>query len=117
MTLVVFGIRNCDSVKRARAWLQSRGIAHDFHDYKVAGIDVATLRRWVDEVGWERLVNRSGTTFRKLPEAQRTDLDAAKALPLMLAHPSLIRRPVVEGAGALLVGFDADAWAARLPRG
>lgn len=114
MTLVLHGIRNCDTVKRARAWLQSRGIAHDFHDYKVAGIDAATLQRWIDEVGWERLVNRSGTTFRKLAEAQRANLDEARALQLMLSQPSLIRRPVLEGAEALLVGFDEDRWAARL---
>ena len=116
MTLVVYGIRNCDTMKRARAWLQSRGIAHDFHDYKVAGIDAATLHRWVDEAGWERLVNRSGTTFRKLPESQRADLDEARALQLMQAQPSLIRRPVLEGAGALLIGFDEASWAARFAR-
>jgi arsenate reductase len=116
LTITVYGIRNCDTVKRARAWLVAHGIEHAFHDYKASGIDLATLQRWVGEVGWERLVNRSGTTFRKLPEAERAALDAAAALALMLAQPSVIRRPVLEGAGGLIVGFDAATYAARLAR-
>jgi arsenate reductase len=117
LTITVYGIRNCDTIKRARAWLAANGVAHEFHDYKLAGIDRATLLRWTSEVGWERLVNRSGTTFRKLPQPAREALDEAGALALMLAQPAVIRRPVLEGAGALLVGFDAATYAARLGRG
>lgn len=114
MTLVLYGIPNCDSVKRARAWLASRGIEHAFHDYRKAGADPAKLRAWSEAAGWEALLNRRGTTFRKLPEAERAGLDEAKALALMASHPSLIRRPVIEHEGGLLVGFDADAWVAAL---
>jgi arsenate reductase len=110
----LYGIPNCDTVKKARAWLDSAGIAYDFHDYKKAGIDEARLRRWVAEAGWEKLLNRSGTTFRKLPDADKTDLDEDKAIALMLSQPSMIRRPVVEADGALLVGFQPDAWRAAL---
>ena len=116
MTIIVYGIRNCDTLKRAREWLAARRVEHVFHDYKVAGIDAATLGRWVDEVGWERLLNISGTTFRKLPDAERAALDRPRATALTLAHPSLVRRPVIEGAGPLLVGFDPDAYAKRFPQ-
>lgn len=113
MTLVtLYGIRNCDTVKKARAWLDGRGIAYDFHDYKTAGIDEARLRRWAGEVGWERLLNRAGTTFRKLPDADKAAIDEDKAVALMLAQPSMIKRPVVETEGALLVGFRAEAYEA-----
>lgn len=105
MRLDLFGIPNCDTVKKARQWLDQRGHAVTFHDYKKVGVDEAALDRWIDQVGWERLLNRAGTTFRKLDEADRLDIDRAKARALMLAHPSLIKRPVVEGAGELLVGF------------
>ena len=101
----LYGIRNCDTVKKARAWLDAAGVAFNFHDYKTAGIDAARLEAWVREAGWERLLNRAGTTFRKLPEAARADLDEARAIALMLEQPSMIKRPVVEGAGPLLVGF------------
>lgn len=110
----LYGILNCDTVKKARAWLGDAGIAYDFHDYKKAGIDEARLRRWADEAGWEKLLNRAGTTFRKLPDADKTGLDEDKAIALMLAQPSMIRRPVVEAGDALLVGFDPDAWRAVL---
>ena len=110
----LYGIPNCDTVKKARAWLGDAGIAYDFHDYKKAGIDEARLRRWSAEAGWEKLLNRSGTTFRKLPEADKTGLDEDKAIALMLAQPSMIRRPVVEGGDTLLVGFDPDTWLAAL---
>jgi Spx/MgsR family transcriptional regulator len=110
MSIVVYGIPNCDTVRKARAWLAEAGVAYDFHDYKKAGADPARLRRWAGVAGWERLLNRAGTTFRKLPEAERADLDEARALALMAAHPSAIRRPVVEHAGGLLVGFDPAAW-------
>lgn len=110
MALTLFGIPNCDTVKKARAWLDARAIAHAFHDYKKAGIDAATLARWADQAGWEALLNRRGTTFRALADADKANIDRTKALALMEAHPSLIKRPVVEGAGPLLVGFDAGAW-------
>ena len=101
----LYGIRNCDTVKKARAWLDRRGIAYDFHDYKAAGIDSGRLRAWADELGWERLLNRSGTTFRKLPEADRQDLDEKRAVALMLAHPSMIRRPLLDLGDRRLLGF------------
>ncbi len=114
MTVELYGIRNCDTVKKARAWLDDAGIAYVFHDYKVEGVDAARLARWARHAGWERLLNRSGTTFRKLDDHARADLDKTKALSLMTAHPSLIRRPVVEYSGGLLVGYTPDAFAAAL---
>ena len=111
--VTLYGIPNCDTVKRARAWLGERGVAYTFHDYKKAGVDPARLAAWIDRLGWETLLNRRGTTFRALPEADRQQLDAAKAARLMIAQPSLIKRPVVEAGGDLLVGFDPAAWAAR----
>lgn len=111
--VTLYGIPNCDTVKRARAWLGERGVAYTFHDYKKAGVDPARLAAWIDRLGWEALLNRRGTTFRALPEADRQQLDAAKAARLMIAQPSLIKRPVVEAGGDLLVGFDPAAWAAR----
>lgn len=114
MTLTLYGIPNCDTVKKARAWLDARGVAYAFHDYKKAGIDAATLRRWAGEVGWTPLLNRAGTTFRKLDDADKADIDEAKAIALMVAHPSLIKRPVVEGAGPLLVGFKEAVFAEAL---
>ena len=114
MTPVLYGIPNCDTVKKARAWLDARGIAHAFHDYKKAGADPTQVARWVANAGLDRVLNRAGTTFRKLPEADRADLDAAKAVALMVAQPSLIKRPIVEHDGGLLVGFQPDQWAAAL---
>jgi len=108
----LYGIRNCDTVKKARAWLDTEGVAYSFHDYKTAGVDPETLAGWVDRLGWEALLNRAGTTFRKLPEADRAGLDAEKAMALMIAQPSMIRRPVVEHGEALLVGFKPAEWAA-----
>lgn len=116
MTITIYGIKACDTMKKARAWLDANGVAHDFHDYKAKGIDEATLRRWIVLAGWERLLNRAGTTFRKLPEAERQDLDAQRAVRLMLAQPSMIKRPVLAVAGDILVGFDPAAYAARLAR-
>lgn len=113
MCLTLYGIANCDTVKRARAWLDAAGVDYRFHDYKKAGIDAATLSDWVSEAGWEVLLNRAGTTFRKLPDAEKSALDAEKAMALMLAQPSMIKRPVVTGTGKLLVGFKADAYAAN----
>ncbi len=112
MNAVIYGIRNCDTVRKARAWLDGHGVAHSFHDYKAAGIDASRLRSWCSALGWEILINRAGTTFRKLPESQKSGLDEARAVALMLAHHSLIRRPVLEtGDGRLLVGFRADDYA------
>lgn len=110
--MILYGIRNCDTVKKARAWLDARGIAHDFHDYRKSGIDAARLRDWADRIGWEKLLNRSGTTFRKLPDADKAGLDADKAIALMLARPSMIRRPVIEAGDTLLAGFDEVRYAA-----
>ena len=112
MMLTLFGIPNCDTVKKARTWLDGRGIDYAFHDYKKAGVDAALLNRWADAVGWEPLLNRAGTTFRKLDDADKTDIDRAKAIALMMGNPSMIKRPVVEGAGRLLVGFKPDDWSA-----
>ena len=109
--VTLYGIRNCDTVKKARAWLDAHGLAYDFHDYKVAGIDEARLRGWTDELGWERLLNRAGTTFRQLPDADKIDLDADKAIALMLARPSMIRRPVLDLGGRRLAGFSSNDWA------
>jgi len=112
-TVAIYGIKNCDTMKKARAWLDAHGVAHRFHDYKAAGIDAAVLREWVGQVGWEVLMNRAGTTFRKLPQDARAELDADRAIALMLAQPSMIKRPVLEGAGPLLVGFKPEVFAAR----
>ena len=114
MTPTLYGIPNCDTIKRARAWLEAKGIAYDFHDYKKAGVDRARLESWVGEFGWETVLNRAGTTFRKLPEADKANLDAVKAIALMVAQPSMIRRPIVEGGGVLLAGFKPEAWEAAL---
>ncbi len=112
MATILYGIKNCDTMKKARVWLDGRGIDYAFHDYKSAGIDEARLRRWSAELGWERLLNRSGTTFRKLPDADRQDLDEGKAIVLMIAQPSMIRRPVLETDGQLVAGFEPDSYAA-----
>ena len=110
----MYGIKNCDTIKKARAWLEARGVAYDFHDYKVAGIDEARLRGWVAELGWEKLLNRAGTTFRKLPDAEKEGLDADKTVALMLAQPSMIKRPVLDIGGRRLAGFDAGVWEAAV---
>jgi Spx/MgsR family transcriptional regulator len=112
MTITMYGIKNCDTVKKARTWLEGRGVAYAFHDYKSEGIDEARLRHWSGEVGWERLLNRSGTTFRKLPDADKEGIDEGKAIVLMQGQPSMIRRPVIETGGQLLVGFDPDRYEA-----
>lgn len=114
MTVTVYGIKNCDTMKKARAWLDAHGVAYGFHDYKTAGIDAARLARWVALVGWEPLLNRAGTTFRKLPDGDKQGVDADKAQALMLARPSMIKRPVVEYPGGLLVGFAPDRFGLAL---
>ena len=105
MTLTLYGIPNCDTVKKARTYLDGRGLGYHFHDYKKAGVTAADLGRWSEVVGWERLLNKAGTTFKILPDADKADIDAAKAIALMVANPSMIKRPVVEGGKTLLVGF------------
>ena len=112
----LYGIKNCDTVKKARAWLDAADVACTFHDYKAAGVPEAKLRGWVKRLGWEALLNRSGTPFRKLPDADKADLATERALALMLAHPSAIRRPVVERGDTLLVGFTPDAYEAAFRR-
>lgn len=114
MSVTVYGIPNCDTVKKARKWLGEMCIEYSFHDYKKLGVDPDKLRRWVEEAGWEAVLNRRGTTFRKLDEADKADLDAARAVSLMEAHRSVIKRPVVEYPGGLLVGFNPAEWEAAL---
>lgn len=114
MSITVYGIPNCDTVKKARNWLDQKNIAHDFHDYKKAGADAARLKHWCDAKGWETILNRAGTTFRKLPDEARSGLDQEKAIALMLEQPSMIKRPVVEYPGGLLVGFKQPEWEAKL---
>jgi arsenate reductase (glutaredoxin) len=110
MTLTLYGIPNCDSMKKARQWLDSHGLAYSFHDYKKAGIDVATLQSWCREAGYTTLLNTRGTTWRKLDEAQRSNMDEARAVALMQQYPSLIKRPVLATGKQLLVGVDEPAW-------
>lgn len=115
MTIRIYGIKSCDTMKRARAWLESHDVEYDFHDYKASGIERERLERWAGKAGWETLLNRSGTTFRKLPDAAKAGLDESKSIALMLAQPSMIRRPVLEaGASLLLVGFKPESYAATL---
>ncbi len=106
----IYGIRNCDTMKRAFAWLKQRDVAHTFHDYKKDGISVANLKSWSTQVGWEKLLNTRGTTWRKLPEEQRGNMNETKALQLMNRQPSLIKRPVVDHGETILVGFDEAAY-------
>ena len=112
MTRTLYGIPNCDTVKKARTWLDERGVEFRFHDYKKAGIDRASLERWGDEHGWETVLNRAGTTFRKLPDADRADLDAHKAIALMLAQTSMIKRPVLDLGDRRIVGFKPEIYEA-----
>ena len=105
MKPTLYGIRNCDTVKKARSWLDARGVAYDFHDYKSAGVDRSQLAAWAAELGWEKLLNRGGTTFRKLPDADKDGLDEARAIDLMLAQPSMIRRPLLDFGDRRMIGF------------
>ena len=106
----IFGIPNCDTMKKARTWLETHKVAHTFHDYKKAGIEQATLEGWARKVGWEVLLNRAGTTFKKLPYTDRHGLTEKKAIALMLAQPSMIKRPVLDAKGKLTVGFKPDEY-------
>ena len=108
--ITIYGIKNCDTMKKARAWLDGRRIAYAFHDYKTDGIDRASLQRWAGVAGWETLLNRAGTTFRKLPDGDKDRLTENKAIALMLAQPSMIKRPVLDAGGKLLVGFKPEQY-------
>jgi arsenate reductase len=110
-SITIYGIKNCDTMKKARVWLDKHGVVYKFHDYKTAGIERGQLEQWSKKVGWEMLLNRAGTTFRKLPEKDKDGIDAKKALALMAAQPSMIKRPVLDvGGGKLLVGFKPELY-------
>ncbi len=110
MTPTLYGIPNCDTIKKARTWLEKRGVAYNFHDYKKAGIDEGKLREWSREVGWEALLNRRGTTFRELPDETKQHIDEDIAITLMSSNPSMIKRPVLESEGPTLVGFKSTEY-------
>ena len=111
MPIIIYGIKNCDTMKKARAWLDKQGVDYAFHDYKSAGIEREKLERWAKKAGWETLLNRAGTTFRKLPDKDKQAVDARKAVALMLAQPSMIKRPVLDlGRDRLLVGFKPEIY-------
>jgi arsenate reductase (glutaredoxin) len=112
VTLTMYGIKNCDTVKKARVWLAAKGVDYAFHDYKTLGIDAETLRGWVAALGWEVVLNRAGTTFRALPEADKADITPEKAVALMVAQPSMIKRPMLAGDNLLLAGFKPDVYTA-----
>ena len=109
-TITIYGIKNCDTMKKARAWLDKCGVAYDFHDYKTSGIDRARLGGWAKKVGWEVLLNKAGTTFRKLPEKDKDGLTEKRAVALMLSQPSMIKRPVLDIGGKLFVGFKLEEY-------
>lgn len=111
MTVTIYGIKNCDTMKKARAWLDAHHVAYAFHDYKVSGIDRARLKAWCDEHGWEVILNRSGTTFRALPDTEKANLNQTKAITLMLAQPSMIKRPVLDRGTSRIVGFKPEVYA------
>lgn len=115
-SLRLYGIKACDTMKKARTWLDNQGLAYEFHDYKREGVDHSHLQRWCREHGWQAVLNRAGTTFRKLDDAAKQDLDEDRAIALMLAQPSMIKRPVLEHAGGSLVGFKPEQYAAVLDR-
>ncbi|HWK97225.1 MAG TPA: ArsC family reductase [Pseudolabrys sp.] len=115
MPITIYGIKNCDTMKKARGYLDKKGVDYAFHDYKTAGIDKGKLETWAKKVGWETLLNKAGTTFKKLPDKDKEGLTEAKAIKLMLAQPSMIKRPVLElGGGKILVGFKPDVYEAAL---
>ena len=110
-SITIYGIKNCDTMKKARGWLDTHQVRYEFHDYKIDGISAVLLKAWARRVGWEILLNRAGTTFRNLPEADKTELDESKAIALMLAQPSIIKRPVLAVSKALVVGFKPETYA------
>jgi len=111
VSATIYGIKNCDTMKKAFAWLDQRGIAYDFHDYKKVGVTKAQLTQWCRVAGWETVLNRAGPTFRKLPDADKQDLTQAKAIALMIANPSMIKRPILEKDGAIEIGFKPERYA------
>ena len=111
MTAKIYGIKNCDTMQKAFAWLDKHGVGYEFHDYKKAGVTKAQLTAWCRAVGWETVLNRAGTTFRKLPEADKQNLTQEKAIALMAANPSMIKRPVLETGGAIEIGFKPERYA------
>ncbi|MBS7545896.1 ArsC family reductase [Ancylobacter oerskovii] len=113
MAATIYGIKNCDTMKKARAWLDAHGVAYGFHDYKTGGVDRERLGGWMKQVGWEVLLNRAGTTFRQLPDAEKQGIDELKAMELMLAQPSMIKRPVLEIGDRVIVGFKPEIYAAQ----
>jgi arsenate reductase len=115
-SVTIYGIKNCDTMKKARAWLEAHAVPYVFHDYKLRGIDHGTLQAWARSVGWETLLNRAGTTYRKLSDASKAHLDQSKAIALMLAQPSMIKRPVLEADGRLIVGFTPETYSVRFQR-
>jgi len=117
VSITIYGIKNCDTMKKARAWLDEHKVAYEFHDYKTSGVDGGRLQGWAKTVGWETLLNKAGTTFRKLPDADKVGLDEAKAIDLMLAQPSMIKRPVLEVGGKLLVGFKPEIYEKDVGKG
>jgi arsenate reductase (glutaredoxin) len=116
MRLSIYGIKNCDTMKKARAWLDGRGVAYTFHDYKTGGIERTKLEKWARQVGWETLLNKAGTTFRKLPDKDKEGLTESKAIKLMLTQPSMIKRPVLEQGEKLLVGFKPETYASAIKK-
>jgi arsenate reductase len=115
LSITIYGIKNCDTMKKARAWLDDHGVAYDFHDYKTSGIGKDKLKQWSDEVGWETLLNRAGTTFKKLPDSDKEGLNERKALVLMAEQPSMIKRPVLDLVAKRVVGFKPDLYAKEVP--
>jgi Spx/MgsR family transcriptional regulator len=114
MTITLYGIKNCDTMKKARTWLDSHKVDYTFHDYKVSGIDAKRVAKWCDALGWEAVLNRAGTTFRKLSDAEKTNLDQKKAIALMVAQPSMIKRPILDNAGTFTAGFKPEVYKAAL---
>ncbi len=110
MSVTIYGIKNCDTMKKARTWLDGQGVAYDFHDYKASGISQETLQRWCAALGWEAVLNRAGTTFRALPDADKAGLDEGRAIALMLAQPSMIKRPLLDRDGTCTAGFKPDVY-------
>lgn len=113
-TTILYGIKNCDTMKKARTWLDANKVAYEFHDYKVSGIDARHVTAWCDALGWETVLNRAGTTFRKLSDAEKTNLDQKKAVALMVAQPSMIKRPILDHGGTWIAGFKPETYKAAL---
>ncbi len=108
--ITLYGIKNCDSVRKARRWLEDGGVEYQFHDLRADGVEAPLLQGWIEQLGWEKLLNRRSATWRQLPDDEKTDLDARRAAALMLQHPTLIKRPLLDSSSSLLVGFDQQSW-------